>query len=219
MKEKNNGVEAPKTKIETVDNNLQEIESKITAKKVMDLELEEMEEKGLGCSILDRQSLKVPNIIEVHKNREKLRELVYTLPHQTLCWAIQRYDIYDRLAQTKFFEWHNSKKELTGKEYRDLVYELNKDKDGISLPELTNLIGKDEDYLFKEFRAGCGLSVVNCSSYEFVMENYLYVRLIPIVNENNQLTDEIRTQYLLRGNAIQLLAEYWEYDYIADVYC
>lgn len=219
MQTENNGVSTPKTEdIETV-RTLQDEGETMTAKETMDMELEDLDTIGLGCSILDRQELKVPNIIEVYKNREKLGELVYTLPHQTRCWAIQRYDIYERLSETKFLDWYNSKKELTHDDYTNLERELNKDKDGVSLSELSILTGKDENQLFQDLRAGCGLSVVNILPYEFVMDDYLYVRLIPIVNENNQLTDEIRVQYLLKGNALSLLAEYWENDYIADICC
>lgn len=219
MQTENKGVATPqKENIEKVKTLDEEIEN-MTGKNAMDMELEDLDSVGCGSSILDRQNLKVPDIIEVHEKRKKLGELVYILPRQTIYWIIQRYDIYDRLSQTKFFDWYNSKKELSYKDYRNLEIELNKDKDGISLSELSILTGKDEDYLFKELRAGCGLSIVNCTSYGFVMENYLYVKLIPVVNEKSQLTDEIKAQYLLKGNALQLLAEYWSDDYIADTYC
>ncbi len=198
---------------------LQEKNETMTAKKAMEYELEKLDEIGLGRSILDNQRLKIKDILEAHQNREKLVELVYTLPHQTRCWAVQRLDIYDRLSKTNFVDWYNSKKELTHNDYTELERELNGDKDGISLPQLATITSKDEDYLFKELRAGCGLSVVNILPYEFVMEDYLYIRLIPLVNENNQLEEEIGTQYLLKGNALGLLAEYWGYDYSADICC
>lgn len=198
---------------------LQEKNETMTAKKAMEYELEELDEIGLGRSILDDKRLKIKDILETHQNREKLVELVYTLPHQTRCWAVQRLDIYDRLSKTNFLDWYNSKKELTYDDYIKLERELNRNKDGISLPQLATITGKEEDYLFKELRAGCGLSVVNILPYEFVMEDYLYIRLIPLVNENNQLEEEIGTQYLLKGNALYLLAEYWGYDYSADICC
>ena len=201
------------------DETLQEKNETMTAKKAMEYELEKLDEIGLGRSILDNQRLKIKDILEAHQNREKLVELVYTLPHQTRCWAVQRLDIYDRLSKTNFVDWYNSKKELTHNDYTELERELNGDKDGISLPQLATITSKDEDYLFKELRAGCGLSVVNILPYEFVMEDYLYIRLIPLVNENNQLEEEIGTQYLLKGNALGLLAEYWGYDYSADICC
>ena len=145
------------------------------------------------------------------------------MPRQTVYWAIQRYDIYDRLSQTKFFEWYDSKKELTHDDYTELERELNKDKDGISLSELAVLTDKREDELFQDLRAGCGLSIIsnilNSSCTEFIMENNLYVRLIPLVNENNQLIDKIRTQYLLKSNALQYLAEYWGNGDIVDSWC
>lgn len=220
MQTEKNGVSTPKT--EDIENvrTLQEDEETMTAKEVMDMDLEDLDTIGLGCSILDRQDLKVSNIIEVYKNREKLVELIHTLPHQTMYWIIQRGNIYDRLSQTKFFEWYNSKKELTHDDYTELERELNKDKDGISLSELAVLTSKREDELFQDLRAGCGLSIMNRSSCtEFVMEDYLYVRLIPLVNENNQLEEEIRTQYLLKGNALQYLAEYWGNGDIVDTWC
>lgn len=216
MEETIKGAETPKTEDENMES-LQELESKLTAKEVMDMELEDLD--TVGYSVLDDQSLKVQNIIEVHKNREKLVELIYTLPHQTRRWIVQRLDVYDRLSATKFFDWYNSKKELSYKEYRELEYELNKDKDGVSLSEMSILTKKDENQLFQDLRAGCGLSVVNIIPYEFIMEDYLYVRLIPLVNENNQLEEEIRTQYLLKGNALQYLAEYWGNGDIVDTWC
>lgn len=220
MEEIKKGAETPKIeKVKTLDEELETM----TAKEAMNFELEEIEEKGLGCSILDRQNLKVPNIIEVHEKREKIRELFLTLPNQTVCWVIQRYDIYDRISQTKFFEWYDSKKELTYNDYTELERILNKEKDGISLSELAVLTDKSKDELFKDLRAGCGLSIisniVNSSCTEFIMENDLYVRLIPLVNENNQLTDKIRTQYLLKSNALQYLAEYWGNGDIVDTCC
>lgn len=218
----NKGAETPQTEDNNLENvrTLQEDEETMTAKEVMDMELEDLDTIGLGCSILDRQELEVPNIIEVHEKREKLGELIFTLPRQTGYWAIQRYDIYDRLSQTKFFEWYDSKKELTHDDYTKLERELNKDKDGISLSELAVLTSKREDELFQDLRAGCGLSIIsNSSCTEFVMENNLYVRLIPIVNESNQLEEEIRTQYLLKGNALQYLAEYWGNGDIVDTWC
>lgn len=223
MQTEKNGVSTPKT--EDIENvrTLQEDEETMTAKEVMDMDLEDLDTIGLGCSILDRQDLEVPNIIEVHEKREKIGELIFTLPRQTGYWAIQRYDIYDRLSQTKFFEWYDSKKELTHDDYTELERELNKDKDGISLSELAVLTDKREDELFQDLRAGCGLSIIsnilNSSCTEFIMENNLYVRLIPLVNENNQLIDKIRTQYLLKSNALQYLAEYWGNGDIVDSWC
>ena len=153
MEEIKKGAETPKIeKVKTLDEELETM----TAKEAMNFELEEIEEKGLGCSILDRQNLKVPNIIEVHEKREKIRELFLTLPNQTACWVIQRYDIYDRISQTKFFEWYDSKKELTYNDYTELERILNKEKDGISLSELAVLTDKSKDELFKDLRAGCG---------------------------------------------------------------
>lgn len=219
MQMENKGVETPQTQNTDVLKTLQEDEEEMTAKRTMDMDLEDLDTIGLGCSILDRQDLKVSNIIEVYKNREKLVELIHTLPYQTMYWIIQRGNIYDRLSQTKFFEWYNSKKELTHDDYTELERELNKDKDGISLSELAVLTSKREDELFQDLRAGCGLSIMNRSSCtEFIMEDYLYVRLIPLVNENNQLIDEIRTQYLLKGNALSLLAEYWGNGDIVDTW-
>lgn len=216
MQIENKGVETPKTENETV-----EVDT-ITAHRVMDMELEDLDTIGFGCSILDRQDLKISNILEFHKNCEKLCDLVHILPHTTLCWINQRTDIYNRLSQTKFFEWYDSKKELTHDDYTKLERELNKDKDGISLSELAVLTSKREDELFQNLRAGCGLSIIsnicNSACTEFIMENNLYVRLIPVVNENNQLEEEIRTQYLLKGNALQYLAEYWENGDIVDTW-
>lgn len=219
MQTEKKGAETPKIENTDVIKTLQEDEETMTAKEVMDMEIKDLDTIGLGCSILDRQDLKISNIIEVHKNRKIFGELVYTLPAQTICWVIQRYNIYDRLSNTKFFDWYNSKKELTHNDYTKLERELNKDKDGISLSELAVLTNKREDELFQDLRGGCGLSIVNRSSCtEFVMEDYLYVRLIPLVNENNQLTEEIRTQYLLKGNALNLLAEYWGNGDIVDTW-
>lgn len=219
MEEKNNGVETPQTENIDVIKTLQEDEETMTAKEVMDMKLKDLDTMGLGCSILDRQEIEVSNIIEVHEKDRKLGELIFTLPRQTGYWIIQRYDIYDRLSNTKFFDWYNSKKELTHNDYTKLERELNKDKNGISLSELAVLTSKREDELFQDLRAGCGLSIIsNSSCTEFIMENYLYVRLIPLVNENNQLEEEIRTQYLLKGNALSLLAEYWGNGDIVDTW-
>lgn len=209
-------------KKEKKNKNSKDFGDNLTAKKSMDYGLEEVKEDNAGCPVLSNQNLKINDILNFGQNRNKLGELVHILPKQTKSWIIQRVKIYNRIANSNFVNWYDSKKELTSEDYANLEVELNQNEDGISIGELSTLTEKNQIDIFKDLRAGCGLSVCSLLDehyYEFVLDDCLSVHLIPLVNEKNQLKDEIRIQYLLKAKAIKLLVEYWEYDDIVDIFC
>ena len=211
-------------KKEKKNKNSKDFGDNLTAKKSMDYGLEELKEDSAGCPVLSNQNLKISDISNYSQNRNKLGEVVPILPSQIKTWIIQRDKIYNRITNSNFVELYNSKKELTSEDYVSLEFELNPNEEGISIGELSTLTGKRQIEIFQDLRAGCGLSVYsvlgeNYFTHEFVLEDYLYVHLIPLVNEKNRLKDEIRTQYLLKSKAVKLLMEYWEYDDIVDIFC
>ena len=124
MEEIKKGAETPQTEDENVES-LQEIESKLTANKVMKQNLEDCSE------YLDNQNIDIKDITDYFTNYGKITEIIHSLPDSTLHWAVQRERIYNRVNGTKFVEWNNAKKELTLQDYCDLEKALNKDTNGL----------------------------------------------------------------------------------------
>lgn len=187
---------------------LQDEETKLTAKEVMKFDLEE-------CSqFLDAHNLDLEDIAKFCKGLTDICKLSNVLPTETLAWAIQKGNICTRIAQTNFCNWYDSKKVLTSKEYCELEDELNKDREGISMKELMLLTKKDEMTLLDILYCYCGLLVINHDPIELVMSDNLYINLIPLVNDRNQLTG-LKMQYLFKSKALSTIAEnIEEYDFM-----
>lgn len=204
MGEIKKGVETPKTEDENVES-LQELESKLTAKKVMEQNIED-------CSqFTDNHNIDIKDITDYFENYSKITEIIHSFPDSTLHWAVQRERICNRVNATDFIEWYNLKKELTFQDYCDLEEALNKDTDGITMNELMIITGEDEETLLHILEGQCQFIVVNHSPVEFVMDIDLNVRLIPIVDDNNKLTGAFRMQYLFTSQALSCFAENYEY--------
>lgn len=179
----------------------------MTAKEAMELSLEECSE------LLDRHCISYRHIEKFDNNRNTIVILCnnQVLPEVTRDWARQRIKISDRIANTNYVELLYSKKTISFKDYCDLEENVNKGTTGITMQELMTLTGKSEetvrDILFSE----CYITVADHDPIELVMGNLLEVYLIPIVNEDNQLTGDFRMKYLFTSEAVSAFAENMEY--------
>lgn len=129
------------------------------------------------------------------------------LPEVTRDWIRQMIKIDNRFSKSKFIELFNSKKELTVEEYCDLEEAVNIDATGITMKELTVLTGRNEYTIREILFSECYLTVADHCPHQLLMQDNLDMYLIPIVNEKNQLTGELRIKYLFTSEAISCIAE------------
>lgn len=129
------------------------------------------------------------------------------LPEVARDWIRQMIKIDNRFSKSKFIELFNSKKELTLEEYCDLEESVNIGATGITMKELMVLTGKDEYEIREILFSECYLTVADHCPHQLLMQDHLDMYLIPIVNEKNQLTGELRIKYLFTSKAISGIAE------------
>lgn len=129
------------------------------------------------------------------------------LPEVARDWIRQMIKIDNRFSKSKFIELFNSKKELTLEEYCDLEEAVNVGATGITMKELTVLTGRSEYTIREILFSECYLTVADHCPHQLLMQDHLDMYLIPIVNEKNQLTGELRIKYLFTSEAVSILAE------------
>ena len=131
----------------------------------------------------------------------------WAIPEVARDWTRQMLRISNRFSNSNFIDLFDSQKELTLEEYCELEEAVNDGATGVTMKEIMVLTNKDEyqirDVLFSE----CYLTVADHNPHELLMQDNLDMYLIPIVNENNQLTGELRIKYLFTSEAMSILAE------------
>lgn len=125
------------------------------------------------------------------------------LPEQLKYDRYQDINIYSRIVKSDYLEWLEEQKVLDDDDYVMLVDDLNDDEEGITFAQLEKLSGKSALEILDIFKKSDGLILLEYTPVyrKMVMYDDFYVRLIPIVDDENRLT-ELQYQYLLKAKAI-----------------
>lgn len=135
-------------------------------------------------------------------------ESINKLPYQLKCLKLQNIDIYNRISNTHYFEWLQGETAFynDGEEYLELVVDLNENDEGITFKELARFVNKTEFEIMRLIRNIEGfIELEECGKYgynEMALNDDFYVRLIPIVDEENKLK-HLKYQYLLKSSAVR----------------
>jgi len=202
MIDKNNSVETPKT--ENIQESAEISRRTHTAYSIMNFAINEYCSKWL-----DKDCMSYSDIVKFSNNRNNIVILANNsaLPEVMVDWTKQRIKIDDRFIKSNYAELYNSKKELSVEEYCDLKESINNGATGVTMKELMQLTDKDEYLIGEILLSKCYLTVADHSPCELLMGDTLDMYLIPIVNEENQLTGEFRIKYLFTSEAVSILAE------------
>lgn len=156
--------------------------------------------------LLDSTSVKDNGILDIEsvkRNALQGYDDIEKLPDELRYQRYQNIGIYSRIAYSDYLKWFEDKKVLDDDDYVILVDDLNDDEQGITFTELSKLSGKSVLEIFDIFKKCDGFILLQYTPVykEMVMYDDFYVRLIPIVDEENRLT-ELHYQYLLKAKAI-----------------
>ena len=130
------------------------------------------------------------------------------LPYQLKQLRLQNIEIYNRISNTNYFELLQDETMFDddSESYLELVVDLNENDEGITFKELGKLLNKDELEIMLLIRQLDGfIQLDECGKYgysEMALNDDFYVRLVPVVDEENKL-EHLRYQYLLKSSAIR----------------
>lgn len=130
------------------------------------------------------------------------------LPYQLKQLRLQNIDIYNRISNTDYFELLQDERTFDddSESYLELYVSLNENEDGITFKELADFINKDEMIIMRLIKNIEGfIELDECGKYgysQMALNDDFYVRLVPVVDEKNRLTN-LKYQYLLKAKAIR----------------
>lgn len=130
------------------------------------------------------------------------------LPYQLKQLRLQNIDIYNRISNTDYFELLQDERTFDddSESYLELYVSLNENEDGITFKELADFINKDEMIIMRLIKNIDGfIELDECGKYgynQMALNDDFYVRLVPVVDEKNRLTN-LKYQYLLKAKAIR----------------
>lgn len=126
------------------------------------------------------------------------------LPKQLRYHRYQNIGLFSRIVNSDYLKWFQDKKVLDDDDYVILVNDLNDNEQGITFTQLAKLSGKSVIDILDIFKKSQGFILLEYTPVykEMVMYDDFYVRLIPVVDEENKLK-ELQYQYLLKAKAIE----------------
>lgn len=193
-----------------------DIDSKIKADKRERRIFEAIKEdystiKALQPYLLDSMCCYDSGILDIDYVKEVVNlriEDIDRLPYQLKQLRLQNIDIYNRVSNTYYFELLQDETTFDddSEDYLELYVDLNENEDGITFKELADFINEDEMVIMRLIKNIEGfIELEECGKYgysQMALNDDFYVRLVPVVDEKNRLT-QLKYQYLLKAKAIR----------------